>query len=156
MAKYILKRIGYMLFTLFIIATITFFLMHAVPGGPFSVEEGEDWMSPAVQKALMNKYHLDDPLYKQYFDFLKGVVKFDLGPSYAYEGRSVTELIVRGFPVTIRMAIAYIILILVFGIPMGVGALNRNGPFDDVMFVTTLGKALPQFVKLFTTLYICI
>lgn len=156
MAKYILKRIGYMFLTLFIIITITFFLMHAVPGGPFSVEEGEDWMSPAVQKALMDKYHLDAPLHKQYIDFLKGVLKFDLGPSYAYEGRSVTELIVGGFPVTIRMSIFYIILIIVFGIPLGIGAaLNRNGPFDrGIMFITTLGKTLPGFVKASLLLYI--
>lgn len=156
MAKYILKRIGYMFLTLFIIITITFFLMYAVPGGPFSVEEGEDWMSPAVQKALMDKYHLDAPLHKQYIDFLKGVLKFDLGPSYAYEGRSVTELIVGGFPVTIRMSIFYIILIIVFGIPLGIGAaVNRNGPFDrGIMFITTLGKTLPGFVKASLLLYI--
>lgn len=156
MAKYILRRIAYMFLTLFIIITITFFLMHAVPGGPFSVEEGEEWMPPVVQKALMEKYHLDDPLHKQYLDFLKGVFKFDLGPSYAYEGRSVTELIARGFPVTIRMAIFHIILIIIFGIPLGVGAaLNRNGPFDrGTMFITTLGKTLPGFVKASLLLYI--
>lgn len=145
-----------MFFTLFIIITITFFLMHAVPGGPFSVEDGNEWMSPAVQKAILEKYHLNDPLHKQYIDFLKGVIRFDLGPSYAYEGRSVTELISRGFPVTVRMTFIYILLIIIFGIPFGmIAALNRNKPFDrGIMFLATLGKTLPGFVKASMILYI--
>jgi oligopeptide transport system permease protein len=156
MAKYIIKRLGYLIFTLWIIVTITFFLMHAVPGGPFNVEDGDQWMSPAVQRAILEKYHLNEPISKQYFDFLKGIIRFDLGPSYAYEGRTVTELIARGFPVTIRMAILYIILIIIFGVPLGVAAaLNRNGPFDrGIMFLTTLGKTLPSFVKATLILYV--
>ena len=131
MAKYILKRIGYMFIALFIIITITFFLMHAVPGGPFSPEDGDEWMSPAVQKAIRAKYKLDDPMHVQYFDFLKGLMKFDLGPSYAYEGRTVNELIARGFPLTLKMAIVYIIATVAFGVPLGIAAaLNRNGFFD--------------------------
>ncbi|HAE92644.1 MAG TPA: peptide ABC transporter permease [Tissierella sp.] len=156
MAKYIIKRIGYLIFTLWIIITITFFLMHAVPGGPFSIEDGDQWMSPAVQRAILEKYHLNEPISKQYFDFLKGIVRFDLGPSYAYEGRTVTELISRGFPVTIRMAILHIVLIIVFGVPLGVAAaLKRNSYFDrGIMFITTLGKTLPGFVKATLILYI--
>lgn len=156
MAKYIFKRIGYLIVTMWVIITITFFLMHAVPGGPFSEEEGDQWMSPAVQRAILEKYNLNDPLWKQYIDFLKGLGKFDLGPSYAYEGRTVTELISRGFPVTFKMAMVYVVLIISFGIPLGVGAaLNRNGIFDRaIMFLTTLGRTFPVFVVATMILYI--
>lgn len=156
MAKYILKRIAYLIFTMWIIITITFFLMHAVPGGPFSIEDGNNWMSPAVQRAILDKYHLNDPLWKQYIDFFKGLARFDLGPSYAYEGRTVTELITRGFPVTFKMAMAYIGLIILFGVPLGVASsLNRNGVFDrGVMFFTTLGRTFPTFVIATMILYV--
>jgi len=74
MAKYIIKRIGYLIFTLWIIITITFFLMHAVPGGPFSIEDGDQWMSPAVQRAILEKYHLNEPYV--YYNFRQDTARF--------------------------------------------------------------------------------
>lgn len=154
MAKYIVKRILYMFLTLFIIATITFALMHSVPGGPFT--DDERGLPPTVEQALMEKYNLNDPPIKQYFDFLKGLIRFDLGPSYAYEGRTVTELIVAGFPVTIKITMFYLVLIVLIGVPLGViAALKRNSIMDkSIMLLASIGRTLPSFVKATLLLYL--
>lgn len=154
MAKYILKRLFYMFITLFIITTLTFALMHSVPGGPFT--DDERGLSPVVEQALMEKYNLNDSPIKQYFDFLKGIVRFDLGPSYAYEGRSVNELIVAGFPVTMKITLFYLALIVLIGVPLGViAALKRNTYVDKfIMLLASIGRTLPSFVKATLLLYL--
>lgn len=154
MAKYIFKRILSMIVTLYIIITITFVLMHSVPGGPFTDED--KGLPPAVEEALMEKYHLNDPLWKQYTDFLKGVIKFDLGPSYAYEGRTVTELITMGFPITARLALLSLILIIFLGIPLGVTAALKQNTWVDklIMVLATLGRTIPSFVKATLLLFV--
>lgn len=146
MLKYIIYRIGSMFVTLFIIITITFFLMHAVPGGPYDFE-GQD-LKPEIVAILQEKYHLNDSVVKQYFDYLKGVVTFDLGPSFYYSGRSVTEVIAQGFPVTAKLSVLSLLIVFLMSVPMGVMAARRRNKLADriIMFVATLGRTIPAFV----------
>jgi len=95
MTRYILQRAIAMILTLFAISTITFFLMHAIPGGPFTREKP---LEPAIIAALNEKYHLDDPLFKQYTDYMGDLLHGDFGPSFKFRGRTVNELIGAGFP----------------------------------------------------------
>lgn len=154
MARYIIKRVISMVITLIIIITLTFVLMHSVPGGPFTDEERG--LPPAVEKALMEKYKLNDPLWKQYIDFMGGVLRFDLGPSYAYEGRSVTELIKSGFPVTGSLALFSLILIVITGVPLGVTAALKQNKLTDriIMVLATIGRTIPAFVKATLLLFV--
>lgn len=153
MGNYLVKRLFSMLITLWFVITITFFLMHSIPGGPF-VREKE--LPPAVIEALNEKYHLDDPLYKQYFDYLKGVATFDLGPSFVQTGVQVTDLIKQGFPYSMRMGGLASIVVLLVGIPIGIiSALKQNSIIDYIVtIIATIGVAVPGFVV--GTLYIYI
>ncbi|MBN2049481.1 MAG: ABC transporter permease [Spirochaetales bacterium] len=145
MIKYILTRLASMLLTLFVIITLTFLLMHAVPGGPFAAEKN---LPEEVEQALMAKYHLDDPLWKQYVDYIGGILRFDFGPSFKYKGLTVNELINNGFPVSGKIGLLSILVILVTGIPLGiVAALKQNRwPDATVRFVATLGITIPSFI----------
>lgn len=128
--------------------------MHIIPGGPFDQDELQ--LNDTVRQALTEKYHLEDPLWKQYTDFLSGVVHFDLGPSYYFTGRSVTELIISGFPVTSKLAFLSLVFIISIGIPLGVlAALKQNTMVDRaIMFFATLGKTVPSFVKATLLLFV--
>ncbi|MCF7945655.1 MAG: ABC transporter permease [Spirochaetia bacterium] len=153
MLRYLLSRIISLLITLFIIITLTFFLMHAIPGGPYDFEEQD--LNPEIIKILEQKYNLDDPVWRQYVDYLKGIVTFDLGPSFFYEGRSVTELINQGFPITSRLAILSILFVIIASVPMGIIAAVRRNRFADrlVMFISTLGRTIPSFVMATVFIY---
>ncbi len=153
MLKYIIQRLLAMIVTLFMIATITFFLMHAVPGGPFASEQK---VPPEVQKALEDKYHLNDPVIKQYFDYMSGLIRFDLGPSFKFKGVTVNSLIQRGFPVSAKLGIFSVLAILVLGIPLGVIAALKHNKWQDtcVRFTATIGITVPSFVIATVLLYI--
>lgn len=153
MVNYIFKRLLAMLITLFLIITITFFLMNAIPGGPFTFEKN---VPEEVKKAMLAKYHLDDPLWKQYIDYLGGVLKFDFGPSFKYEGLTVNDLIGKGFPVSAQIGGLSVLLVVIIGIPIGIiAALNNNRLMDRiVMFLATLGVTIPSFVIATLLLYV--
>lgn len=142
-----------MIITLLLIITITFFLMHAIPGGPFTREKP---LPPAVIEALNKKYHLDDPLWKQYLDYVKGVFTFNLGPSFQRVGVTVNDLIREGFPATAKIGSGAIILIIILGIPIGIiSALKQNKWQDQVvMVIATLGVTIPSFVMATGIIYI--
>ena len=89
MLNYIAKRFFMMLTTMFIIITATFFLMRAIPGGPFSFDRA---LPPRVEDALKAKYNLNKPVINQYFDYLNGIIHFDFGPSYVYFGQTVNDM----------------------------------------------------------------
>jgi oligopeptide transport system permease protein len=152
MLKYILKRFAMMLVTLFIIITATFFLMRAIPGGPFSFDRV---LPPSVEEALEAKYNLDKPLIEQYFDYLLGIIRFDFGPSYVYFGQTVNEMMADGWPASAKLGAAATVLIILIGIPMGiVAALNRNKPADRItMVISTVGVVVPSFVIATVLLY---
>jgi oligopeptide transport system permease protein len=152
MLKYIVKRFFMMLITLFIIITATFFLMRAIPGGPFSFDRV---LPPSVKEALEAKYNLDKPVIQQYFDYLYGILRFDFGPSYVYFGQTVNEMMADGWPASARLGLYSTILIILFGLPMGIlAALNRNKLPDRVtMVISTIGVVVPSFVLATFLLY---
>jgi len=145
MSNYYLRRILASLFTIFLIVTITFFAMRAIPGGPFTREKA---IPDEVLAAINEKYNLDDPLFKQYLDYLKGVVTWDLGPSFQFTGRYVDDIIAQKAPTSAVVGGLAGLLIVVIGIPIGIiSALKSNQPIDYfVMFMATLGVTIPSFV----------
>ena len=145
MARYVLRRIGSALVILWVIISITFVLMHAIPGGPFTSEKK---LPPQVKASIEAKYHLDDPLWKQYADYIGGVVTGDLGPSYKYEGRSVNDIIGESFPVSAQLGLLALCVAVVGGIAAGaISAMRPNGIIDyAITFVSTLGISVPTFI----------
>ncbi len=146
MARYTLRRVVSMLITLWFVVTITFFLMHSIPGGPFDLNEKA--LPPQVLEALNEKYHLNDPLYKQYFDYLKGVATFELGPSFSRPGITVNQLIEQGFPVSARLGGLAALVVIAVGVPVGIVSALKQNKWEDylVTIFATLGVAVPGFV----------
>jgi len=142
-----------MVISLWLIATITFFILHNIPGGPFTREKA---LPPEVVAALNEKYHLDDPLLKQYADYLKGIVTFDLGPSFQYIGVEVTDLIKDGFPVSAKLGGATSLLVLFLGVPLGIISALKKNKWEDylVTILATMGVAVPGFVIATVIIYI--
>ena len=145
MQKYILQRVGASLLTLFVVITLTFFMMRAIPGGPFTDERA---IPSYVLEKMMTRYGLNDPIYIQYGRYLWNVLKFDLGPSYRYEGMTVNEIIASSFPTSCMVGSIALIISLLIGIPAGIiSALNR-GKWQDrlAIILATLGITIPNFV----------
>lgn len=150
---YIIKRIFNAFIVLWIVITITFFLMHAIPGGPFTAEKS---LLPYVLHSIEERYKLNDPLYKQYGDYLCNLVQGDLGPSFKYPGRSVNDIIKDGFPVSFKLGIEAILIAIIIGIPAGILAGVKKDKWQDraVNFFTTLGVAVPSFVVAALLIYV--
>ena len=143
---YVLKRIGLAILTIWVVITITFFVMHAVPGGPFV---GEKATTPAVQAAMEAKYGLDKPVLEQYFTYLGDIVlRFDFGPSLMQRGRQVVDIIADGMKVSAKLGLIAAFGALVVGIVLGaVAALRRNKVIDKViMVITTAFVSMPSFI----------
>ncbi|MGA5691981.1 ABC transporter permease [Cytobacillus pseudoceanisediminis] len=145
MTGYIIKRLIAMVVTLWFIITLTFFLMHSIPGSPFNEERNT---SEAVQRNLEKFYHLDEPLYVQYGMYLKSVVTFDFGPSIKKSSQTVNEMLGRGFPVSFELGIVTLIVAVFSGIALGIiAALRHNGFIDYLaMTIAVLGISVPNFV----------
>lgn len=145
MFRYSLKRIISMFITLFLVATITFCLMHAIPGGPFTSERN---LTPEIEQALKEKYNLNAPLYEQYLNYMGNLAKGDLGVSYKKKGVTVNDIIIQTFPASAQIGILAVVLILLIGIPLGIlSALKQNLAVDYViMIIATIGVTIPSFV----------
>ncbi len=145
MARYVLQRIVTMFLVAFVVVTATFFLMRALPGGPFSSERN---VPEAILRNLERKYNLNKPLHEQYLDYVKGVIVWDLGPSFKYKGLTVNDVINRGFPISARLGGIALILSVALGIPLGIlAALKHNTPADRAMSgLAILTAAAPGFV----------
>ena len=145
MAKYFAKRVGMMILSMLAICLITFSLMHAVPGGPFTSDRK---VAEEVEAALNEKYGLDKPLPVQFLSYMKGLLHGDFGPSYKYTGKTVNEFIENGFPVSCRLGFITIVFVLLASIPMGILAAVRNGKWQDmlIMAAATIGVTIPSFV----------
>jgi oligopeptide transport system permease protein len=143
--KYIGKRLLYMLLSLFLIITATFFLMRAAPGGPFTSEKQ---LPPEIEKNLNAYYGLDQPWYMQDLDYLTSSAQWDFGPSFKYKGQTVNDLINSGFPVSFTLGMEAIFLALAFGVLLGViAALNHNKWQDyTAMIIAVLGISVPSFI----------
>lgn len=135
------------------IILITFCLMHAVPGGPFTSDRK---VNPEVEAALNEKYGLDDPLPVQFVHYLGGLLRGDFGPSYKYTGKTVNEFIASGFPVSARLGLTTILFVLLAALPMGILAAVKNGRWQDmcVMAVATVGVTIPSFVIASILIYV--
>ena len=145
MGVYIIKRILLMFGSLFFVILLTFMLMHAIPGGPFTRERR---LPEAVEQAMSEKYHLNDPLPKQFIDYLGGLIRLDLGPSFKYAGHTVNEFIENGFPVSARLGLVPIVFVILLSIPLGVFAALNSGKWQDlvIMVIATFGVTIPSFV----------
>jgi oligopeptide transport system permease protein len=145
MARYIVRRLLAIVPLLWAVATATFFLMHAVPGGPF--DAGDRPLAPAVRDALHAKYHLDESLLSQYCRFMAGLAHGDLGISFE-RGREVTSVLADGLATTVQLGICAFFLALVSGVALGVGGAVREGSLLDHVAVAaaTAGSAIPNFV----------
>lgn len=145
MTRYVFRRLGGAIIILWVIITVTFALMHAIPGGPFTTEKK---LPPQVKASIEAKYHLDDPVWKQYGDYLGGVITGDLGPSYKYEGRSVNDIISDAFPISAQLGLLSLMMAVVGGIAAGaISAMRPNGIVDyAVTILSTIGISVPTFI----------
>lgn len=143
---YILKRLIIAVFTIFLVVTITFFAMNAIPGGPFTSEKA---VSVEVEAAMKAKYGLDKPLGEQYLTYLSDVfLHFDFGPSIKQKGRMVMDILLDGFKTSAKLGLIAAAIAIAFGICFGtIAAINRNKWIDKIIMVlTTAANALPSFI----------
>ena len=145
MLKFIFKRLLEALPTLFILITFSFFLMRLAPGSPFTSERA---YPPEVMANIEAKYHLNEPLYKQYFLYLENLSQGDFGPSFKYKDQSVNDLIASAFPVSIKLGMVAFVFAVVLGVTTGtLAALNQNSRWDYIlMSFSMLGVIMPSFV----------
>jgi oligopeptide transport system permease protein len=145
MLRYILRRFLTAIPTLFLIVTISFFLMHVAPGGPFNMERG---IPPEIKANIERIFHLNEPVWMQYLRYLNNLIHGDLGPSYILLNFSVAELFHVGLPVSIRIGSLAMLLSLVAGCAFGVvAALRQNKAVDYLVIATaTAGSTIPTFV----------
>ena len=145
MLKFIFRRFLEAIPTLFILITISFFMMRLAPGSPFT---GERALTPEVMANIEAKYHLNDPMWKQYLNYLQQLAHGDFGPSFKYKDYTVNDLVASSFPVSAKLGAAAFLLALVFGVTAGViAALKQNSKWDyAVMGVAMTGIVIPSFV----------
>ena len=145
MLKYFFKRLLQGIPVLFVVATLTFIIMRLVPGGPFDQEKK---LPPEILANIEAKYHLDQSVGVQYLFYLKQLIHGDMGPSYKYIGRDVTDIILDTFPVSITLGLLAMLIVVGVGVPVGVwSAYRQNSIVDQVfMFFATLGISIPSFV----------
>jgi oligopeptide transport system permease protein len=145
-SAFIIRRVLALIPTLLLIYSLTFFLMHSTPGGPW--DSSEKPIPADVQERLKAAYGLDKPLWQQYTDFLGKALHGDLGPSYAQRSRSVAEIIGETFPVSLQLAAVATAIATIVGIPLGIlGAIRHNRPLDYLStFVSVFGVSTPSYV----------
>ena len=155
MLRYIVKRVIAGFLSLFMLITLTFFLMHVIPGGPFSPGEYRK-TPPEVLKQIQDSYGLNDPIYVQYGRYLNNLAHGNLGVSFKKLNYSVNELIGNGAPVSAKVGFWAILLALVVGIPLGTTAAVRRGHLADgiSMVIATVGVSVPSFVLCVLSMYL--
>ncbi|TAK36038.1 MAG: ABC transporter permease [Chloroflexota bacterium] len=145
MTRYLIQRVLWIIPVLFFVSLITFTIMHQTPGGPFDQERK---IPESVRTNIERKYGLDKPFWQQYADYMSGVVRGDLGPSFRDPTKSVTDIILTGLPVTAHLAAMALVLGIVIGISLGtLAALRRNtwADFGATSF-SIIGYSIPNFV----------
>ena len=153
MLNFIVKRLFSTLITLFVVITITFFLMRLMPGGPFSSEKK---ISPQVLANLNKKFGLDKPVFEQYTIYLTNLTHGDLGPSIKNEGRTVNGIISYSLPVSARLGVVAMTFAMIVGVYMGIVAALHQGKWQDklCMFIATIGITVPSFVVATLLIYV--
>lgn len=144
MVKYVLKRVGYAVLTLFFLTLLTFIMMHALPGDPFV---GDKAINPTTMKALYAKYGLDRPVWQQFFMYIGNVLRGDLGISIKYN-RPVTGIIAEAFPYSAELGLRALLIATIVGVFLGtIAALKRGSATDTAtMTIAVLGVSIPSFV----------
>ncbi len=147
MTTFIVRRVLWMIPSLLVVFTLTFVVVHATPGSPW--DESEKPLPEAVKQNLAKQYHLDDPLPKQYADYLINALHGDLGPSYRSVERSVSEIIAATLPVSAQLGLASMLFALLVGIPLGTLAAVKHNSWIDytASLITVSGLATPPFVR---------
>ncbi|WP_338555052.1 ABC transporter permease [Paenibacillus sp. KS-LC4] len=145
MVKYIGRRLLYILLSLWLIITATFFLMRLAPGNPFTSEKQ---LPPEIKANLLAHYGLDQPWYAQYGDYLLKVLQWDFGPSFKYKSQTVNDLINTGFPVSLVLGLEAIFLALAVGVILGVIAALKHNRWQDytAMIIAVAGISVPSFI----------
>lgn len=145
MIQFVLRRLMSAVPTIFVVVTISFFMMRFAPGGPFNLERP---LAPQTMANVMKTYGLDQPLWKQYLTYLGHAATGDFGPSFVYKDNSVAELIGKALPYSIELGLWALVLAVVGGVILGtVAALRQNGWIDYLlMSVATIGVTVPNFV----------
>jgi ABC-type dipeptide/oligopeptide/nickel transport system permease component len=145
MIAFMLRRFLWMLVTLWVVFTVSFFLMRSVPGGPF---DRERMLEPEIERNLLKRYNLDKPLWQQYMIELGNVSRGDLGYSFKISDYSVNEIIAQGLPISVALGVLALIFATTLGLVTGVMSAVFRGTWGDVllMLVATMGIALPNFV----------
>ena len=145
MWKYLIKKAAILLVSLFLVTTLTFFMMHAIPGDPFVQDKA---LPEEVLKALHQHYGLDQPLFVQFGKYLNGILHFELGPSFKYEGRTVNQIISDGFPVSFYLGMEALIIAICGGITLGSIAALKHMRWQDhvAMVIAVLGISVPSFI----------
>jgi len=143
--RYFVRKFFLLIFSLFIVATATFFLMQAAPGDPFMQEQA---IPEEIMKSMYAHYGLDQPWYIQYVKYLKGLVTWDLGPSFKYEGRTVNDIIREGFPVSFILGLEAITIALFSGVILGTIAAVKRSRWQDnfAMILAVVGISVPNFI----------
>lgn len=155
MLKYVCKRLVAGVLSLFVLVSITFFLMHMIPGGPFSPSDQRN-VPEKILNQISERYGLNDPLIVQYGRYLNNLVHGDLGVSFKKQDTTVNELIANGFPVSARVGALGVILALIVGIPLGIVAAIKRGKLPDMasMVFATIGVSVPSFVICVLMMYV--
>jgi ABC-type dipeptide/oligopeptide/nickel transport system permease component len=146
MSRYLLGRILSLIFVLWVVSVITFALMHAVPGGPF--DEGKQRLPDAAKANIMRKYGLDQPVWRQYLNYMRNALQFDFGIPYQVPTETVASLIRKTWMITFQVGIMTVTLAFGGGLIVGTIAAYRRGSWIDtgVTFFAMLGTTLPNFV----------
>lgn len=151
--KFVLSRTLTGIFVIFAVATITFFLLRTLPGGPFDAEKK---LPPQIKKNIEAKYHLDEPVWKQYISYLKNLASGDFGPSYKYIDRSVNEIIGETLPVSVELGLISLTIAVALGSAIGIASATKPGgavDFASVSIATAL-VSVPSFVTGALLIYI--
>lgn len=153
MLNYIAKRVFTSIITIFVVISLTFVLMHKIPGGPF---DGEKKLPPQVEANLKQKFGLDKPLHEQYGMYLKNLIHGDLGPSMSYEGMTVNDVIRYSFPASAKLGVISVVFALIVGLYLGITAALKQGKWQDsvTMIIAILGVTVPSFVMATFLIYV--
>lgn len=145
MTRFIVRRLLSTIPTLFVIITLSFFLIRMAPGGPFAREKK---VPPEILQNLLKKYHMDEPLPQQYFRYLGDVLRFDLGPSFKYKDQTVNDLLGTTFPVSLTLGVMALAVATFLGVLVGIISALKQNKWQDyaAMSVAVLGISIPLFV----------
>ncbi len=145
MTRFIIRRIILSLITMWMVVTLTFILMHNLPGDPFVSKKA---VPPQVLRNITEKYGLDKPVHEQYLIYLGSISQGDMGISMKYANKSVNSIISRAFPISLDLGLRALFIAFFMGVFIGViAALNKNKPIDDIsLFISVIGVSIPGFV----------